>query len=310
LDDGSVIKLRVGIDLKKGTAVFDFGGTSPMVANNLNAPRAICYSAIIYSLRSLVGHDIPLNQGCLNPIDIRIPKWSLLDPEENAAVVGGNVTTSQRIVDVIMQAFEACAASQGCMNNITFGDEVVGGYYETVAGGAGAGPTWHGQSGVHSHMTNTRITDPELLELRYPTILNCFHLNPGTGGRGKFRGGDGVIREIIFRKDMLLTVLTERRIFCPYGLAGGKPGKVGCNQLLRANYGPLVNLGGKNSVTVQPGDMFRLQTPGGGGYGIPEKSTGDDASATKRRRMHETDIKNAHINRGSLYEYTSQQEAH
>jgi len=299
MDDGSKICLSVKINQEQGTAVFDFTGTSPMVANNLNAPRAICYSAIIYCLRSMVGYDIPLNQGCLTPVEIIIPKWSLLDPEENAAVVGGNVTTSQRIVDVIMQAFKACAASQGCMNNITFGDEQVG-YYETVAGGCGAGPSWHGQSGIHSHMTNTRITDPEILELRYPCILNKFHLNKGTGGKGKFKGGDGIIREIIFRKQMQLSVLTERRIFSPYGLNGGEAGKTGSNMLVRANGGPLVNLGGKNSVKVQAGDLFRLQTPGGGGYGRAEDKS---ETEVKRRKL-------SHVNRGSLYDYTSKQHSH
>uniref|UniRef100_H2Y9L4 5-oxoprolinase n=1 Tax=Ciona savignyi TaxID=51511 RepID=H2Y9L4_CIOSA len=273
MDDGSMIKLRIDIDAEKGSAIFDFSGTSPMVLNNLNAPKAITLSAIIYCLRCMVGYDVPLNQGCLTPVNIRIPKWSILDPEETAAVVGGNVLTSQRIVDVIMKAFKTCAASQGCMNNITFGDDEVG-YYETVAGGAGAGPTWHGRSGIHTHMTNTRITDPEILERRYPVILEKFQLNPGTGGGGEYSGGDGVIRQMLFRKDLVLSVLTERRVFAPYGLDGGQPGKTGNNLLLRHN-GPTINLGGKNSVEVHPGDVFRLLTPGGGGFGSPTPSTGE-----------------------------------
>jgi len=305
MDDGSKIQLQVDISLRDGSAVFDFDGTSDMVANNLNAPKAICYSAIIYALRCMVGYDIPLNQGCLNPIEIKIPKWSILDPEENAAVVGGNVTTSQRIVDVIMQTFEVCAASQGCMNNITFGDENVG-YYETVAGGAGAGPTWHGQSGVHTHMTNTRITDPEILELRYPCILKCFHLNLGTGGRGLYQGGNGVVREILFRKEMILSVLTERRVFAPYGLHGGQPGKVGSNILLSAGGGPKVNLGGKNSTVVKPGDIFRLLTPGGGGYGFESPTESNDDSADKKETNQNQKVV---VNRGSLYDYKRRQEA-
>ena len=155
MDDGSSIKLKVHINTSSGEAVFDFLGTGAEVYGNMNAPRAVTMSAIIYCLRCMVGHDIPLNQGCLNPVTVNIPPGSLLDPSEEAAVVGGNVLTSQRIVDVVFRAFSACAASQGCMNNITFGDENFG-YYETVAGGSGAGPSWHGRSGIHTHMTNTR----------------------------------------------------------------------------------------------------------------------------------------------------------
>uniref|UniRef100_A0A670IWM4 5-oxoprolinase, ATP-hydrolysing n=1 Tax=Podarcis muralis TaxID=64176 RepID=A0A670IWM4_PODMU len=224
LDDGSPIRLKVTVDPQQGTAVFDFWGSGHEVYGNCNAPRAITLSALIYCLRCMVGQEIPLNQGCLAPVQILIPKGSLLDPSPDAAVVGGNVLTSQRVVDVIFRAFEACAASQGCMNNVTFGNEHIG-YYETVAGGCGAGPHWHGRSGVHSHMTNTRITDPEILEKRYPVVLRCFELAPGTGGAGRFRGGDGVRRELQFREEMVLSVLSERRAFRPYGLQGeGAPG--------------------------------------------------------------------------------------
>nr|XP_008122897.1 PREDICTED: 5-oxoprolinase [Anolis carolinensis] len=267
MDDGSPIRLKVTIDPQEGTATFDFSGSGPEVFGNCNAPRAITLSALIYCLRCMVGQDIPLNQGCLAPIRVVIPKGSLLDPSLDAAVVGGNVLTSQRVVDVILRAFEACAASQGCMNNVTFGNARVG-YYETVAGGSGAGPHWHGRSGVHSHMTNTRITDPEILEKRYPVVLKCFQLAPGTGGDGQFRGGDGVRREIQFREEMVLSVLSERRAFRPYGLQGGKEGAPGLNLLIRKD-GRTISLGGKTSVTVFPGDVFRLQTPGGGGFGPP-----------------------------------------
>ncbi|CAB1341068.1 unnamed protein product [Coregonus sp. 'balchen'] len=191
MDDGTPIRLR-------GSAVFDFTGTGTEVWGNCNAPRAITFSALIYCLRCMVGQDIPLNQGCLTPIKVIIPSGSILQPSQNAAVVGGNVLTSQRVVDVIFRAFEVCAASQGCMNNVTFGSEG-NGYYETVAGGAGAGPGWTGRSGVHSHMTNTRITDPEILEKRYPVVLEHFSLRPGSGGAGEYRGGDGVIRKLLFR---------------------------------------------------------------------------------------------------------------
>ncbi|MBN3271781.1 OPLA oxoprolinase, partial [Polyodon spathula] len=219
MDDGTPIRLKVLINEEEGSAVFDFSGTGPEVFGNCNAPQAITLSALIYCLRCMVGQDIPLNQGCLAPIRVLIPEGSILQPSRNAAVVGGNVLTSQRVVDVIFKAFEVCAASQGCMNNVTFGNEHVG-YYETVAGGAGAGPGWHGRGGVHSHMTNTRITDPEILEKRYPVVLQRFSLRPASGGRGCFRGGDGVIRELLFREEVVLSVLTERRASRPYGLKG------------------------------------------------------------------------------------------
>lgn len=265
MDDGSRIKLTIFIDEEEGSAVFDFAGTGPEMYGNCNAPRAITFSAIIYCLRCMVKHDIPLNQGCLAPVKVLIPPGSILDPTETAAVVGGNVLTSQRVVDVVLKAFEVCAASQGCMNNTTFGDEGCG-YYETICGGSGAGPTWDGRSGVHVHMTNTRITDPEIIERRFPVILRRFHLNPGTGGDGFHKGGDGVVRELLFRKAQVLSVLSERRAFRPYGMNGGEPGSPGLNLLLKAD-GRIINLGGKASVNIKPGDCYRVQTPGGGGYG-------------------------------------------
>uniref|UniRef100_A0A3P9MIX4 5-oxoprolinase, ATP-hydrolysing n=1 Tax=Oryzias latipes TaxID=8090 RepID=A0A3P9MIX4_ORYLA len=298
MDDGTPIRLRVQINEEEGSAVFDFTGTGTEVWGNCNAPRAITLSALIYCLRCMVGQDIPLNQGCLAPISVIIPPGSILQPSQNAAVVGGNVLTSQRVVDVIFKAFEVCSASQGCMNNISFGSEKVG-YYETVAGGAGAGPSWNGRSGVHSHMTNTRITDPEILEKRYPVILEQFSLRPGSGGAGKYRGGDGVIRKLLFRKPVVLSVLTERRATRPYGLKGGEAGAAGLN-LLHRNDGRVLNLGGKTSVSLQPGDMFCLYTPGGGGYGT------DDANSkpqSKRRRLNES-----FPERGSVFEYRMAQE--
>lgn len=206
LDDGTLIKLTVHIDRVEGAALFDFTGTGPEIFGNLNAPPAVTASAVIYCLRCLLpSSDIPLNQGCLAPIEIRIPKGTVLNPSSEAAVVGGNVTTSQRVTDVVLRAFRACAASQGCMNNLTFGDATMG-YYETIAGGAGAGPTWHGCSAVHTHMTNTRITDPEILERRYPVLLREFSVRKESGGLGEFRGGDGAVRKMEFRKVILLTV--------------------------------------------------------------------------------------------------------
>jgi 5-oxoprolinase (ATP-hydrolysing) len=251
LDDSSPLKLKVTIEEDKGSAVFDFTGTGPQVPLNLNAPKSITRSAVLYCLRCMVGHDVPLNQGCLKPITFIIPEGSFLDPSDEAAVIGGNVLTSQRLTDVVFKAFKVCAASQGCMNNTTFGNESFG-YYETVAGGAGAGPTWHGRSGVHTHMTNTRITDPEILERRYPVILNKFHLNKGTGGRGLFQGGDGVLREMMFRTQLTLSVLSERRVYRPYGLEGGEPGALGRNTLIRKD-NSVQDIGGKATVSVYPG---------------------------------------------------------
>lgn len=292
MDDGSPIVLNVCINIPSGTAVCDFSGSGYEVWGNCNAPRAITLSALIYCLRCMVGHNVPLNQGCLAPVRTIIPQGSLLDPSENAAVVGGNVQTSQRIVDVVFKAFGVVAASQGCMNNITFGQDDWG-YYETVAGGAGAGPSWNGRSGVHTHMTNTRITDPEILESRYPVILETFSLRPGSGGQGEYRGGDGVVRRILFRDVISLSILTERRVFNPYGLHGGQPGQRGRN-LIYKNDGRIIYLGPKAAITVDPGDIFELLTPGGGGWGCrPEKI---EAPTTEAQG-------NNFLMRGSLYDY-------
>ncbi|XP_072007170.1 5-oxoprolinase [Engystomops pustulosus] len=298
MDDGSPIKLKVTIQKDEGSAVFDFSGSGYEVFGNCNAPRAITLSALIYCLRCMVGQDIPLNQGCLVPIQVIIPKGSILDPSPDAAVVGGNVLTSQRIVDVIFRAFQVCAASQGCMNNVTFGNQNIG-YYETVAGGAGAGPHWDGRSGIHSHMTNTRITDPEILEKRYPVVLKRFQLRPGSGGSGKFCGGDGVIRELLFREKVILSVLTERRVFQPYGVQGGSPAAPGLN-LLHRSEGKTINLGGKTSVSLDPGDVFTLHTPGGGGYG--------DHSAGDRTPNPAKSHSRSFAERGSVYDYRMAQE--
>ncbi|KAJ2159508.1 hypothetical protein GGF46_002964 [Coemansia sp. RSA 552] len=293
MDDGSRICLRVSISAA-GAAVFDFTGTSSQVYSNLNAPPSVTYSAIIYCLRCMVASDLPLNHGCLAPVKVNIPAGSLLSPDSTAAVVGGNVLTSQRLCDVILAAFGAAAASQGCMNNLTFGvptsTDAHGqprdgwGYYETIAGGHGAGPHWAGQSGVHTNMTNTRITDPEILERRYPVILRQFSLRPASGGPGRFPGGDGCIREIEFRQPIHVSLLTERRVIPPPGLAGGSPGACGINLWKRRAPSdpdadpdsdpatrPLqtLNLGPKISVDVSPGDRIVIMTPGGGGYGTP-----------------------------------------
>ena len=265
LDDGSPIALALTIDRSDGSAIFDFTGTGAELWGNLNAPRAVAQSAILYSLRCLVEKDIPLNHGCLLPIRLIIPEGCLLDPSPEAAVVGGNVLTSQRVVDVVLKAFGVAAGSQGCMNNFTFGNERFG-YYETIGGGAGAGPHWHGQSGVHTHMTNTRITDPEILERRYPVLLRQFAIRKESGGEGEFQGGDGLVRELEFLEPLNVAILSERRVFPPYGLAGGEPGSRGENIFIRKN-GRHLNLGGKNEIRAKAGEAIRILTPGGGGYG-------------------------------------------
>jgi 5-oxoprolinase (ATP-hydrolysing) len=265
MDDGSEVCLTLTLDAAHGTADFDFSGTSPEVSGNWNAPPAVTNAAVIYSIRCLVKQEIPLNQGCLKPVTISVPNGCFLSPSEDAAVVGGNVLTSQRVTDVCLAAFGACANAQGCMNNLTFGDDNFG-YYETIGGGAGAGPDFNGASAVQCHMTNTRITDPEILERRYPVILREFSIRQGSGGDGNTKGGDGIVRELEFLKDVTVSVLSERRIFAPKGLAGGNDGARGVNSLRRVN-GEVVDLGGKNSVQVSAGDVLRIETPGGGGYG-------------------------------------------
>ena len=271
LDDGSPIRLALTIDRRSGSAVFDFSGTGLEIWGNCNAPRAVVKSAILYCLRCLIEKDLPLNHGCLVPVSIRIPEGCLLDPSPEAAVVGGNVLTSQRVVDAVLKAFGAAAASQGCMNNFTFGNDRFG-YYETIGGGAGAGPGWHGQSGVHTHMTNTRITDPEILERRYPVLLREFSIRKDSGGEGTYRGGDGLVREVEFLETLSAAILSERRVFAPYGLEGGGPGAKGLNLLIRKN-GRTVNLGAKNEAVAEPGDRFRIMTPGGGGFGTFSKES-------------------------------------
>jgi len=265
MDDGSRIALCLTINRRDGSAIFDFSGTGIQVWGNTNAPLAVTKSAILYSLRCLIEEDLPLNYGCLIPITVIIEPGSLLDPDPEAAVVGGNVLTSQRVVDVILKAFGVAAASQGCMNNLTFGSRDFG-YYETIGGGAGAGPHWHGQSGVHTHMTNTRITDPEILERRYPVLLRKFSLRKNSGGEGQYWGGDGMVREIEFLAPLNVAILSERRVFAPYGLQGGGNGARGYNLFIRAD-GRKINLGGKNEIKANPGDRLRIQTPGGGGWG-------------------------------------------
>ncbi|WRT68163.1 uncharacterized protein IL334_005138 [Kwoniella shivajii] len=237
MDDGAEIRLKITIDPVEGGATFDFTGTSEQVYGNLNAPTAILYSGVIYVLRSLLSVDIPLNQGCLLPIKIILPKGTLLSPSEDAATVGGNVDTSQRVTDTILRAFQACGASQ--------------------AGGAGAGPSWQGQDCVHVHMTNTAIGDVEIIERQYPVIIHEFSQRTGSGGAGKFRGGDGCVRDIEFTRKVDVAILSQRRAIAPYGMCGGDPGAKGVNQWIRKTEDGvvrLINLGGNNECVMNPGD--------------------------------------------------------
>ncbi|KAH3767251.1 oxoprolinase 1 [Pelomyxa schiedti] len=266
MDDGTPIRLRITINRNDGSALFDFNGSGFQTLTNCNTPPSVTKSAVLYCLRCLVKRDIPLNNGCLIPIKIILPSGSILNPSEDAAVVGGNVLTSQRITDVILSAFKASACSQGCMNNFTFGDETFG-YYETIAGGSGAGPSWNGESAVQVHMTNTRITDVEIMERRYPIILRSFSVRKGSGGKGKHNGGNGVVRSFEFTKPLTIGILSERRVFAPRGLEGGTDGSKGLNLLYRKGAETPINLGGKNSCRVRPGDKFIIMTPGGGGFG-------------------------------------------
>jgi 5-oxoprolinase (ATP-hydrolysing) len=268
LDDGTPVCVRLTVAGERMR--IDFAGTGAAVPGNLNAPRAVVESAVIYALRCLVAERIPLNGGCLAPVEIAVPQGSLLDPPPGAAVVGGNVETSQRVVDVLLAAMGRAAASQGTMNNLAFGDERFG-YYETIGGGAGAGSGFAGASGVHVHMTNTRITDPEVLETRAPAIVRAFALRRGSGGAGRWPGGDGLVRELEFTAPVTASLLTERRTTAPFGLAGGAPGARGRNLCLRAD-GSIEELPGHATVALAQGDRLRIETPGGGGWGTPTET--------------------------------------
>jgi 5-oxoprolinase (ATP-hydrolysing) len=269
LDDGAPI--QVAITIRGDTAQIDFEGTGPVHPGNLNATPAIVRSTVIYLLRVLVGERLPLNEGLMNAVTVRLPSgmlnppFDLDDPTRCPAVVGGNVETSQRLVDTLLKALGLCAASQGTMNNTLFGSDAFV-YYETVCGGSGAGPDFDGASAVHTHMTNTRITDVEVLEHRYPVRVERFGVRRGTGGRGRYCGGDGAIRQLQFLAPMSLSVVSQHRLEGPFGMDGGEPGVVGRQVVLRAG-GQTVQLGAVDGCEVGPGDRFVLETPGGGGFG-------------------------------------------
>ncbi len=265
MDDGSAIDVSVRVDRENRSAIVDFTGTSPQRPGNFNAPFAVCTAAVLYVFRTLVNADFPLNDGCLRPLTIRVDRGSMLNPVPPAAVAAGNVETSQCIVDALFGALGVLAASQGPMNNLTFGDASHQ-YYETIAGGAGAGPDFDGASGVQTHMTNSRLTDPEVLESRHPVLVREYRYRRGSGGAGRHRGGDGLVRRIAFRAPMTVAILSNHRRIAPFGLAGGSAGATGVNQLLRAGAESL-ELPACASAEVRAGDEILVETPGGGGYG-------------------------------------------
>jgi 5-oxoprolinase (ATP-hydrolysing) len=301
MDNGSEMKLSVSIN-DDGSATFDFTGTAPEMYSNMNAPPSITYSAIIYTLRLLIGVDIPMNQGCLAPVTVVLPKGSFLNPSSGAAVCAGNTQTSQRLCDVILKAFRAAAASHGCMNCLGFFGEVSnpsGGpehsyaFGETICGGSGATAVADGADAVHTHMTNTRITDPETLERRYPVILREFSIRSGSGGTGLHKGGEGAIRDIECRAPLRFSVITERRSVAPYGMVGGGKGGKGVNYWVRKVKRDdsedfeqrWINIGPKNMVSMQTGDRCVIYTPGGGGWGA-EGDVLDDSNAVVNTRVH------------------------
>ncbi|TMG80876.1 MAG: 5-oxoprolinase, partial [Betaproteobacteria bacterium] len=265
MDSGARIVATIAVDKAKRTAKIDFTGTSAQQPDNFNAPSAVCKAAVLYVFRTLVDDEIPMNAGCLKPLEIVIPEGSMLKPSYPAAVVAGNVETSQAITDTLYGALGVLAASQGTMNNFTFGNDRYQ-YYETISGGAGAGPDFDGASVVQTHMTNSRLTDPEVLEWRFPVRLDAYRIRRGSGGAGRHRGGDGGERRVRFLEPMTAVMLANHRRIAPFGAAGGQPGAVGRNWVERAD-GTREEFGATFQVEMQAGDVFVIQTPGGGGFG-------------------------------------------
>ena len=268
MDSGELIRVAVSVDTTSGSARIDFSGTSPQSETNFNAPEAVTRAAVLYVFRSLIDESIPMNEGCLEPLDIRIPPGSLLSPAPPAAVVAGNVETSQCITDALYGALGALAASQGTMNNLSFGNDRVQ-YYETIAGGAGAGDGFDGADAVQTHMTNSRLTDPEVLELNLPVQVESFAVRPGSGGAGRWSGGNGAIRRLRFTEAVQVSILSNHRRIAPFGLAGGGPGATGENTVIRRD-GARQTLAGTAGVELDAGDRLEIRTPGGGGFGRAE----------------------------------------
>jgi 5-oxoprolinase (ATP-hydrolysing) len=268
MDDGKPLHVRVSVDRAARAAVVDFAGTGAQSEGNFNAPPAVTRAAVLYVFRCLVGADIPLNDGCLKPIEIRIPPGTFLSPAPGAAVVAGNTEVSQAVCNALFGALGACASAQGTMNNVLFGDATRQ-YYETICGGTGAGPGFDGTSAVQTHMTNTRMTDPEVLELRYPVLVEQFAIRRGSGGAGRWRGGDGARRRLRFREPMTAVIVSSRRRVAPFGLAGGADGVPGAQWVEHPGGGRTV-LAEVDRAELRPGDVLVVETPGGGGYGAAE----------------------------------------
>ena len=267
MDQGAIIKVRISVDKKRRKATVDFTGTSPQLRSNFNAPEPVTRAAVLYVFRVMVDDDIPMNAGCLRPIRIVIPKRSMLSPEFPAAVVAGNVETSQEVTNCLFGALGAMAAAQGTMNNLNFGNARYQ-YYETICSGSPAGPGFPGTDAVHTHMTNTRLTDPEILELRYPVLLEDFHIRKGSGGRGRWNAGDGISRTIRFLEKMECTILSGHRRVPPFGLGGGGDGQVGENAVRRRD-ARVEGLAGCDATVLDAGEAIIIQTPTAGGYGVP-----------------------------------------
>jgi N-methylhydantoinase B/oxoprolinase/acetone carboxylase alpha subunit len=268
--DARDIKIALRLSISGDKLVFDFGESSPQVTGGVNTNRAVTYSAVLYVLTTLLGEEVPINSGTMRAVDLLLPPHSVVNASKPAGLAGGNVETSQRLVDVILGALAGAlpgripAASQGTMNNVSFGGADYA-YYETLGGGTGAGPGFNGSSGVHSHMTNSLNTPVEAMERQFPVRINRYSLRRGSGGKGKYRGGDGLIREYQFLSDGQLSILSERRKRPPYGLKRGGEGRRGVNTLVRANKTEVLN--SKVNIGVKTGDVLRIKTPGGGGYG-------------------------------------------
>jgi len=267
MDSGARIAVKITVDTENRSATVDFTGTSPQDKGNYNAPLSICRAAVLYVFRTLVGADIPMNEGCLKPLTLIVPEGSMINPAYPAAVIAGNTEVSQTITDALYGALGVLAGSQGTMNNFVYGNAVHQNY-ETICGGTGAGDGFAGASAVHSHMTNTLMTDPEVLENRFPVRVECFGIRRGSGGTGHWHGGDGIFRELRFLEEMTATVLSSHRITAAFGVDGGGSGAIGVNSVRRAD-GREESLKGNDSRQMHPGDVFRMLTPGGGGYGNP-----------------------------------------
>jgi 5-oxoprolinase (ATP-hydrolysing) len=274
LESGATIVVKITIDKLNLRACIDFTGTSAQQNNNLNAPKAITQAAVMYVFRCLVNDDVPLNAGCMQALDIIVPEGSLLNPRFPAAVVAGNVETSQAVTNALFAALGALGSSQGTMNNLTFGNEHYQ-YYETICSGSPAGVDtkgkgFNGVAAVHTHMTNTRMTDPEILEQRYPVILKAFEIDRDSGGKGKWNAGDGITRTITFLEDMQCSILSGHRVTPPYGLKGGEAGRIGRNWLTTSN-GERKDLKGCDHIEVTAGQSISIQSPTGGGFGKADK---------------------------------------